>query len=120
MFRHAGAFGRQQRGVGVAGGAIHLCEEQAAFATLHGGIEFLVSRMCQQRGRDGLEREVFRSPAETDEGVSLIGAGDFGDDAVGPFVELNRLDVRAIEEWLAIEAQLKLAGRFRAQLERAA
>ena len=83
---------------------IHLANPAAAFAALRGAVEFLVSRMCQQCGRDGLEREIFRSPAETDEGVSLIGAGDFGDDAVGAFVELDRLDARTIEEWLAIEA----------------
>ena len=76
--------------------------------------------MCQQRGRDGLEREIFRSPAEPDEGVALIGAGDFGHDAVGPFVELDRLDAGSIEEWLAVEAQLEFAGRFRAELEGAA
>ena len=76
--------------------------------------------MRQERGRDGLEREIFRSPAESDEGVGLVGAGDFGDDAVGPFVQLHGLDARTIEERLAIEAQLELAGGFGAELERAA
>ena len=76
--------------------------------------------MRQERGRDGLEREIFRSPAEADEGVALVGAGDFGDDAVGPFVQLHGLDARTIEQRLAVEAQLKLTRGFRAEFERAA
>ena len=120
MFRHAGSLGGQQGGVGVAGGAIHLREEQAPVSALRGAVEFLVSRMCQQCGRDGLEREIFRSPAEADEGVAFVGAGDFGDDPVGALVQLHGLDARTVEEWLAIEAQLELTGRFGAELEGAA
>ena len=118
-FRHARALGGHQRGVGVAGGAVELREEQAAFAALRGRVEVLVRGVRQDRGRDGLEREVFRGPAEADESVALVRAGDLGDDVVRALVELDGLDARAVEERLAVEAQLELAGGFGAQLERA-
>ena len=66
--------------------------------------------MRQECGRYGLEREIFRSPAKADKGVALVGAGDFGDDAVGTLIELDGLDSGTVEEWLAVEAQLKLTG----------
>ena len=59
MFRHAGSLGGQERGVIVAGGAVHLREEKSSVATLCGDVEFLVGRVRQERGRDGLEREIF-------------------------------------------------------------
>ena len=120
MLRHAGSFRREAGGVGVAGGAIHLREEQAAFAALGGEVEVLAGGMSEDGRRHRLEREILRSPAETCERIAFGRAGDLRHQAVRALVELHRLDARTIEERLTVEAQLELAGSLDGEFEGAA
>ena len=120
MLRHAGSFRREAGGVGVAGRAVHLCEQEAAFAALGGEVEVLVGGVSEDGRRHRLEREILRSPAETRERIAFGRARDLRHEAVRALVELHRLDAGSIEERLAVEAQLELAGSLDRQLERAA
>ena len=120
MLRHAGSFCREARGVSVAGRAVHLREEQAAFAALGGEVEVLIGGVREDRRRDGLEREIFRRPAKARERVALRRAGDLGHETIRALVELHGLDAGAVEQRLAIEAQLELAGSLDREFEGAA
>ena len=117
VLRHAGAFRRYAGGVSVAGRAVQLREEQAAFATLRGDVEFLVGRMREERRRDRFEREIFRRPVQACERIAFRRADDLGHEAVWPLVELHGLDARTVEQRLAVEAELELAGGLDREFE---
>ena len=117
---HARAFRGQARGVGMAGRAVHLREEQAAFTALGGEVEVFVGGVREARRRDGLERKIFRRPAQARERVALRRAGDLGHETIQALVELDGLDAGAVEQRLAVEAELELAGSLDREFEGAA
>ena len=120
QLRHARALGRNLRGVGMAGRAIQLGEEQATLAHAGRGEFGLRGRVREDRRRDRLGQEVLRRPGEPDERVALRGARQFGDEGVLALVERDRAGGGAVEQRLSVEAQLEAAGVLRREGEGAA
>ena len=117
--RQTRALGRESR-VGVAGGAVQLREEQSTLADPRRAEFGFRGRVREDGRRDRLGQEVLRRPRQAHEGVALRGARQLGDERVLALVEGDGPRGRAVEQRLAVEAELEAAGVLRREGEGAA